>query len=80
MDGILDYPATALASNGLTLYWRFDGRYLYVAMSDAGEGSDHFIFVATNPEASVSTPWSKSGQVGEHVALLADENDNNFAG
>ena len=80
MDGVLDYPATQLAANGLKLYWRFDGRYLYVAISDAGEGSDHFIFVATNPENGINMPWSKNGLVGEYAAFLADENDNNFAG
>ncbi len=80
MDGVLDYQATVVGSHGLTLYWRFDGRYLYVAMSDAGEGSDHFIFIATNPAVSVSAPWGKTGLVGQYAAFLADENDNTFAG
>jgi endonuclease/exonuclease/phosphatase family metal-dependent hydrolase len=80
MDGILDFRHGTLGSHGLTLYGRFDGRYLYVAVADAGEGSDHFIFVATNPNVAVSAPWAKSGQVGQYVAFLADENDGSFCG
>lgn len=64
MDGILDYDAALAAENsGMSLYYKFDGRYLYVATWDAGEGQDHFIFVATNPNSSVSAPWAKAGQV-----------------
>jgi len=78
MDGILDYRAELLASNGLLLYVRFDGRYLYVATQDAGEGNDHFIFVATNPATARNAPWAKNGTVGQYAAFLADENDNGF--
>lgn len=80
MDGVRDHPASLLASHGLNLYYRFDGRYLYVATQDAGEGSDHFIFVSTNPAEAVNAPWSKAGQVARWIAFLADENDNAFRG
>ncbi len=80
MDGVRDHPAALMGSHGLDLYYRFDGRYLYVATQDAGEGNDHFIFVSTNPASAVSAPWSKSGQVGRWLAFLADENDNDFRG
>jgi len=79
MDGIRDHRALLLASNGLELYWRFDGRYLYTATQDAGEGSDHFIFVTTDPTDAVSAPFAKSGQVARWDAFLADENDNDFS-
>jgi len=79
MDGILDYPAALLASHGLHLYWRFDGRYLYVATQDAGEGSDHFIFVATHPNVAVNAPWAKKGAVGAYAFFLADENGSDFS-
>jgi hypothetical protein len=80
MDGVRDHAGSLLASNGLQLYWRFDGRYLYVATQDAGEGSDHFIFISTNPAQAVAAPWAKAGQVARWTAFLADENDNSFAG
>lgn len=80
MDGLRDYRATLLASNGLELWWRFDGRYLYVATQDAGEGNDNFIFITRNPDAAVSAPWAKAGQVAPWDAFLADENNNDFSG
>ena len=81
MDGILDYAAGLAAENsGMSLYYKFDGRYLYAATWDAGEGQDHFLFVVTNPNSSVSAPWAKSGQVPAWIAYLADENDHSFAG
>lgn len=80
MDGLTDFPSKLLASNGLDLFWRFDGRYLYVATQDAGEGNDHFIFVVTNPNDAVSAPFAKVGQVARWDLFLADENDNDFSG
>lgn len=80
MDGLADFRATIIAQNGLILRAAFDGRYLYVATQDAGEGNDHFIFIATNPSAAVNAPWAKGGTVGRYAAFLADENDNGFAG
>ena len=80
MDGVRDHPAQFIASHGLDLHARFDGRYLYVATYDAGEGNDHFIFVSTNPAEAASAPWAKAGQVGRWVAYLADENDSAFTG
>lgn len=80
MNGVLDTAASRVALNGMDLHVRFDGRYLYAATWDAGEGNDHFIFVTTNPAASVSAPWAKSGQVAPWIAYLADENDSGFSG
>ena len=80
IDGILDHRSALIASHGLNLYARFDGRYLSVAIADAGEGSDHFIFIATNPSVATASPWAKAGQVGQYVAFLADENDGSFRG
>jgi endonuclease/exonuclease/phosphatase family metal-dependent hydrolase len=80
LDGRTDAQASLWASHGLNLYGSFDGRYLYVATQDAGEGNDHFIFVTTNPAAIVNMPWAKTGQVAPWDAFLADENDNGFAG
>ena len=80
MDGVRDHPAVLVASHGLDLYARFDGRYLYVATQDAGEDNDHFIFISTNPADAVSAPWAKAGQVGRWLAYLADENDSPFTG
>ena len=80
MNGVRDYAAGTIAQHGLDLFYRFDGRYLYVATQDAGEGNDHFIFVTTNPAASVAAPWAKSGQVSPRLAFLADENDSGFSG
>ncbi|NCA81433.1 MAG: endonuclease/exonuclease/phosphatase family protein [Opitutae bacterium] len=80
MNGVRDYAAARIAEHGLELHASFDGRHLYVATQDAGEGSDHFVFVTTNPAASVSAPWAKSGQVAPWIAFLADENDSDFCG
>ncbi|MBU0679563.1 MAG: endonuclease/exonuclease/phosphatase family protein [Verrucomicrobia bacterium] len=80
MDGLADYQSSQLGANGLELYWRFDGRHLYLATQDAGEGSDHFIFVAPTPDNPVSAPWAKTGQVSAWDAYLADENDGGFTG
>jgi endonuclease/exonuclease/phosphatase family metal-dependent hydrolase len=79
MDGVLDYASGLLASHGLDLYWKFDGRYLYVATQDAGEGNDHFVLVTRTPGAAAPAPWAKSGSVAQFDAFLADENNNAFA-
>ena len=80
MNGVRDYTATLVADHGLELYCDFDGRYLTVATQDAGEASDHFIFVSTNPAAARAAPWAKSGQTAPWIAYLADENDSDFTG
>lgn len=79
MDGLRDHRATLLASNGLELWWRFDGRYLSVATQDAGEGNDNFIFVTRTPNVATNAPWAKAGSVAQWDAMLADENDNDFS-
>lgn len=80
VNGVRDYAAALVAQHGLELYVHFDGRYLSVATQDAGEGSDHFIFVSADPAASRAAPWAKSGQVAPWLAYLADENDSDFSG
>jgi len=80
MNGVRDVSSSLLAINGLELWAAFDGRYLYVATQDAGEGSDHYILISTNPAHAVNAPWAKSGQVGQWFAFLADENDGSFRG
>jgi hypothetical protein len=79
MDGTLDAQATQVASNaGLHLYAGVSGNVLYVAADDAGEGNDHFIFVASPPGALRTAPWAKAGQVAGWAAYLADENNNDY--
>jgi autotransporter-associated beta strand protein len=80
MDGVLDATATLAAQqSGMSLWIGTNGSSLYVATPDAGEGSDHFVFVAKTPGALVAAPWAKGGQVARWDAFLADENDNTYA-
>lgn len=72
--------AAARATNSLTLYADFNGKLLYVATEDAGEGNDHFIYVSDTNAPLASSPWAKSGQVSGRRHFLADENDNQFQG
>ena len=81
MDGALDAAATLIdANNGMMLYAGVIGDELYVATADAGEGNDHFIFLANPPGSMGSAPWNKSGQVAAWAAYLGNENDNGWAG
>jgi len=83
VDGQRDAESTLVASNGgMSLYAGVKGDALYVACPDAGEGNDHFIFVApsTGPTALRAAPWAKAGQCAGWTAFLADENNNNFSG
>ncbi len=80
MDGSLDGSASLLDSNGLTLYAANSGDYFYVATTDAGEGNDHFIFVALNPGSLLGAPWAKSGSVAQWNVFVADEDSNTFSG
>jgi hypothetical protein len=82
MDGALDAAATEVASNnGLHLYAGVIGDELYIACEDAGEGNDHFIFVANPPGPTmVSAPWAKAGQVAAWAAFLGNENDSGWSG
>ncbi|MFT3788893.1 MAG: hypothetical protein QM770_22430 [Tepidisphaeraceae bacterium] len=59
MDGTLDATAKTLATNGgMKLSWDFADGKLYVATNDAGEGNDHFIYLA-------GTPGALRGELGE---------------
>ncbi|MGE3181111.1 MAG: hypothetical protein AB7N71_05725 [Phycisphaerae bacterium] len=81
MDGQLEASAERIASNGaFELYAEHRNGQLYVAARDAGEGNDHFIFVAQSPGSMGAAPWAKAGLVAQWSAYLADENDNSFAG
>jgi autotransporter-associated beta strand protein len=80
MDGALDASATLVAEkSGMKLWWAANGSSLYVATPDAGEGSDHFVFIAKTPGGLVAAPWAKAGQVAQWDAYLADENDNTYS-
>ena len=79
MDGQRDSDATLIAANGgQSLFVALHGEHLYVATEDAGEGNDHFIYLASEPGTLVAANWAKNGQVASWDAFLADENDNSF--
>jgi hypothetical protein len=83
MDGALDADAKEIASkNGMKLYYSMHGGKLYIATNDAGEGSDHFIYLAGENGAGAMTNanWAKAGQIAQWAAFLADENNNDFEG
>ncbi len=81
MDGVLDAAVTlAGTNNGMSLWYGIDGTRFYVATPDAGEGSDHFIFVARTPGALRAAPWAKTGKVAGWDAFLADEDSNSYSG
>lgn len=81
MDGQRDSDATLVAQNGaMSLYAGIRNGLLYVAAPDAGEGNDHFIFVAGVPGGLRAAPWAKAGQVANWSAFIADENNNDYEG
>jgi hypothetical protein len=81
IDGQLDADATLAAQNGvLELYAGLKGTKLYVAAPDAGEGNDHFIFVAAPPGALRAAQWAKAGQVANWAAFIGHENTNLWCG
>lgn len=81
LDGQRDADATLVAQNGsMALYAGIRNGLLYVAAPDAGEGNDHFIFVAATPGSLRGSPWAKAGQVADWSAFLADENNNDYEG
>lgn len=80
IDGLIDNTSWQRAQNGLRLYAAIKGNHLYVATQDAGEGSDHFIYVHHQVDAMRAMHWSKTGQVMQWGAFLADENDSAFQG
>jgi len=79
MDGVLDAGTVLVAQNAaLTLHAKLVGDELYIACPDAGEGRDHFIYLALAPGAMVNANWAKAGQIAQWGAFLADENDNDY--
>jgi len=75
IDGLLDNPSWLRGQNALRLYAAIKGNDLYVATQDAGEGSDHFIYVASMLSTQRTANWAKSGTIMQWGAFLADEND-----
>jgi hypothetical protein len=80
IDGLLDDGSWLRAQNGMRLYAAIRGNFLYVATQDAGEGNDHFIYVASQISTQRPANWVKSGTVMQWGAFLADENGNAFHG
>jgi len=80
IDGLLDNPSWLRAQNGLRLYAAIRGFNLYVATQDAGEGSDHFIYINSMLSTQRTMNWAKSGNIMQWGAFLADENDGAFQG
>jgi len=83
MDGLRDTDSVLIAQqNGMSLWAGLKGDVLYVACPDAGEGNDHFIFVAGEGGAGVlrASPWAKAGQVASWRCFLADENNSDYEG
>ncbi|MFL6567582.1 MAG: metallophosphoesterase, partial [Chthoniobacterales bacterium] len=82
IDGLLDSPAYQRAANpnGLKLHAAIRGNFLYLATQDAGEGSDHFIYLNNAAAQMRAANWAKAGQVMSWSAFLADENDSGFKG
>ena len=81
MDGQLDPSARLVAeNNGMKLHAAMKNGKLYVATNDAGEGSDHFIYLARTPGALRPANWAKAGQIAQWDAYLADENSNDWEG
>ena len=81
MDGVLDAGTVLVTqSAGLSLHAKLVGNDLYLACPDAGEGRDHFIYLAgaPGPGPATSANWAKSGQIAQWSAFLADENNNDF--
>jgi hypothetical protein len=81
MDGALDAAATLIAENGgMSLYAGVRGDTLYLATQDAGEGNDHFLFLANPPGGMIGHPWSKAGTVAAWSAYVGNEESNGWAG
>jgi hypothetical protein len=80
IDGLLDNAAWGRATNGLVLYAAIRGTYLYLATQDAGEGSDHFIYLHSALTTTRPANWAKSGQVMQWSAFLADEDGGGYSG
>ncbi|MDX2197828.1 MAG: carbohydrate-binding protein [Phycisphaerae bacterium] len=81
MDGVVEPTAELVAQNGnYRLYAEVRADRLYVAANDAGEGQDHFIFIASPPGPTRNAPWGKTGLVANWAAFVADENNNDFEG
>lgn len=78
IDGLVDDWSWLRAQNGLKLFAAIRGNHLYVATQDAGEGNDHFIYVADALSTQRPANWAKSGTIMQWGAFLADENDNAF--
>ena len=80
MDGLLDAGAQWLGSeNGVSFYADWNAEQLYVAC-DPADNEDHFIFISDGRDVMVTAPWSKTGQVAQWTAYLANESTNGWSG
>jgi len=82
IDGIAETESWVRTQTpgGLKLWIAREGNILYVATQGAGNGRDHFIFITKALTQTRSAPWSKAGTCVAWDAMLANENDNNWAG
>lgn len=83
MDGLLDGGTIVVSSNGPNVIRAaLQGDTLYLAVPDAGEGNDHFLYLAgqSGPGPLQPANWAKLGQIARWDAYLADENNNDFEG
>jgi hypothetical protein len=80
LDGILDSTNWIRVTNGITLAAAIRSNFLYVACQDAGEGSDHFIYLASQLSSAVSSNWNKNTKIMLWNAYLADEEDHGHHG
>jgi hypothetical protein len=79
MDGLRDTQSVRVALNGgMNLWAGLKGDILYLATNDAGEGNDHFIYLARTPGTLRAANWAKAGQIAGWDAFLADENNNDY--
>lgn len=81
LDGVVDDAAFQVAQDGeLTLYASFNGKLLYLALTGATAGQDHFVFLrdGEQPVALRALPHGKSGRHAGAFAMF-DEGRGNFA-
>lgn len=81
LDGVVDDAAYQIAQDGeLTLYASFNGKVLYLALTGATAGHDHFLFLRDGEQAT-SLRAVPQGKSGRHAGVfsLYDEGRGNFA-
>lgn len=76
MDGQYDSTNWVRVNTGLTFSASIRSNWLYVACNDAGESSDHFIYLADHLSTNRPANWNKNATAMQWTVFLADENDN----